>query len=129
MPSQAKNQQNSNGLLLLILAAIAIAALLAIPALGELELTQHAARGRENTAIDAAYIQAKIDGGGCRKVRTYICPDHNQIKVLCRLDGDLWGGLIIGTASNPPVVITGYLAPLSYWENSAARDRCYKAAP
>lgn len=128
MLNQAQNRRSS-GLLLLIVAAIAIAALLAIPALGELELTQHAAQGRENTAIDAAYIQTKIDNGGCKKVRTYVCPEHNQIKVICKFSGDLWGGLIVGTASSPPVVITGYLAPLSYWENSAIRDRCYKAAP
>jgi hypothetical protein len=112
----------NNNTLLLLLALVAIAAL---ALLGTLELTQHAAQGRENTALDATTIAYMIDNGVCKPIKTWECPLYNQRKVTCRIKGDLWGGLILGTAVDPPVIVTGYAASESYWTAAAIRDECY----
>jgi hypothetical protein len=130
MLNQAQNQNNNTRWALLLIIAIAVAILFALPALGELELTYHAEQGRENQALDAAAISNIIQKKGCRKLEIYECPMHSQKKVICKLDArsDLWGGLIIGTRTNPPVIVTGYPAPYSYWMSSVARDGCFEAS-
>lgn len=122
MTAITEQNRGSGKLLLLLLLAGAVAFAIAV---GQLELSHHAAQGRQNTSMDAAAIQYKIDNGGCKKVETYVCPSHNQMKVLCQLKGDLWAGLIIGTTVEPPVIVTGYVAPINYWYGTVERDGCY----
>lgn len=123
MTTTLTTNQRSNGWLLVLLAIAAIIAFALT--VGQLELSHHAALGRDNTSMDAAAIQSQINKGGCKKTEIYICPAHNQIKMLCKLDSELWAGLIIGTASEPPVIVTGYVAPISYWYGTVKRDECY----
>jgi hypothetical protein len=118
MGTTTLDNRNNNGLLILIAVAI-IAAI----ALGMLELSGHAAQGRAG-AMDATEIRSLIVREVCKPVKAYTCPVHNQAKVICKLKGDLWGGLILGTTVEPPIIVTGYLAPYSYWMGTVVRDEC-----
>ncbi|HDZ13557.1 MAG TPA: hypothetical protein ENH60_01490 [Pricia sp.] len=95
-------------------------------------MTQHAARGRADTAMDADEIRRMIDKRECRPIEFYTCPPVNQSKAICYLkvtSGDeLWAGVIIGL--HPPnKIITGYVAPyFEYWIPSIQRDGCWLAS-
>ena len=119
-----QNQRNNGGLLLLLLFAAVIVALAV--AVGQLELTPHAQSGRVETSLDAATISSMIQNNMCKRVESYECPELRQQKVLCKVKGDIWAGLIIGKGTNPPVIVTGYPATYKYWMGTMVRDRCYK---
>jgi hypothetical protein len=103
-----------------------ILAIIAAITLGTLELTRHAAEGRVSTTMDAMEIRRQIESGICKPVKAYVCPVHSQAKVICKLKGNLWAGLILGTAVEPPVIISGYPAPYSYWLGTIIRDECFE---
>lgn len=120
MATTTIDNRNNNGLIILL----ALAAIAAI-ALGTLELSTHAAQGRENTSLDAATIAKMMDNGTCKPIEAWECPLHDQQKIICKLKGNLWGGIIKSTTVNPPIIITGYPAPYSYWQRAVVRDECY----
>jgi hypothetical protein len=115
----------SSVVLLLLLAAVAVGVLLGAP------LTLHA----QNSHIaqwNATTIKQAMEQGICKPILKFVCPPVQQIKVVCQLFPgiDLWGGLIIGTAEpSNPVIMTGYAARWSYWQNTFVRDSCVLAAP
>lgn len=72
----------------------------------------------------------------CRPIDKFFCTD--QIKLICPLFPDnpakdsLWAGLIIGIRGPEdlkPVIVTGYVAPFSYWMSSMKRDGCTYMMP
>lgn len=127
MTTQATSQSNNGRFFLLLLIAVAACAA-ALYSLGvtDLELTTHASQGRVGTSLDASAISSMISAGTCTPVEVYDCPAVNQRKIICSLKkSGLWAGLIIGTAVDPPVIVTGYPAPYKYWMGTVARDGCY----
>ena len=126
MATTTLDNRNNNGLWFYLLVFACLAIVFAVT-LGALELTQHAEQGRENTTLDAAAIAKMIDDGICKPVEAWECPLYNQRKVICKIKGNLWGGLILGTATNPPVIVTGYPATYAYWQAACLRDECYLA--
>lgn len=126
-------QQNNSGLKVLILGTLAIGLAIALAvAVADIPLTKHAEEGRVDGGLGAIEIQAKMENNTCSPIQTYICPKYRQGKVLCHLSGQmgspnaLWGGLIVGMNNLEPTrIISGYVAPRSYWDGTLARDRCH----
>lgn len=95
-----------------------------VPALVDAPLTQHAALSHLGQ-WNATNIQGRMRNGLCHPIYTYLCPEVEQIKLLCHVHDDLWVGLIIGTADpKGEVIITGYAAPWRYWSAANRRDNC-----
>ena len=113
--------------LLVVIAAIALGALFVALQLADLPLSNHAVA--EPHALDADTIRFQIQNGMCKPVKTWYCDmlGNKHFKVTCPIKGDLWAGLIVGMEGSP-VIVSGYVAPSSYWKNSAIRDGCMKSS-
>ena len=110
-------------LLAIILLALAIVLWPVISdVLGDVEtipMTQHAREGHLNEGINATAMVEMIASGHCREMEVYECPADATTKVLCKVSGNTWGGLIIGLLDDgTSEIITGYAARYSYWRKS-----------
>lgn len=113
---------------LLIVAALILAALgtMAPPVqapeipgrIADIPLTEHAYRERVTEKYNARTLPRMYDGDQCLKKILVFCPKENNMKVLCEIHPDYWGGVVIGTL-NPgrPEIVTGFSATGQYWLN------------
>lgn len=132
MTTVTLDNRGGGGKILLILVAIVIAFSVAVGSLGTLPMTKHAEQGRAGTTMDAEAIRQMIDKRACKPIEVYVCPPVSQSKLICYLkpggNGDaLWAGVIVGISAPHPI-ITGYVAPYSYWQGANLRDGCYRAS-
>jgi hypothetical protein len=111
--------------LLLILLALATAGALAYGALRSSPLSLHAKTSHAQEAYNATTILGRINRSTCQEVKCFDCPKVQHFKILCRINSELWGGLIIGYNR---MIITGYAARYSYWDKSIIADGCVPAA-
>lgn len=129
------NRGGGGKILLLFLVIIIIFAIsIGIGSLLDLPMTQHAAQGRSDASLDADAIRRMIDNRACKPIEVWVCPPARQSKMLCYLrpssnysGDDTWAGVIIGI-DEPHRIITGYVAPRSYWEGTFIRDGCWMAS-
>ena len=128
LPSNERGRWNA----VLLFLVLAIAFAVAVGTLSTLPMTRHAAQGRTGTALDAETIRQMIDQRACKPIEVYVCPPVSQSKLICYLrssseGGQLWAGVIVGM-DMPHPIITGYVAPYSYWEGANLRDGCYRVS-
>lgn len=119
-------------ILLLALAAGALLAATCLPKAGPdlMVLTDHAVKKHVGLGLDVAAITAFIEFGKCNPVVIYSCPLKGVVKYICPVvegkatDTDLWMGIIVGNATGPTQVITGFIAPKFRWDRAGIRDGC-----
>ena len=126
MVEYGNTYEPGNRWLLVMIAVILIAMIILALQLADLPLSNHAVN--EPHVLDADTIRFQIQNGICKPVTTWYCAmlGNKHYKVTCPVKGDLWAGLIIGM-ENSPVIVTGYVAPSSYWKSTAIRDGCMKS--
>ena len=96
--------------------------------LGDVEtipMTQHAEQSHRNEAVNATALVEMSASGNCWEMEIYDCPADATTKVLCKVGGNTWGGLIIGLLDDgTSEIITGYAARYSYWRKIVDEDGC-----
>jgi hypothetical protein len=114
----------------LFILVLAVIALVAVGVLLNSPLTVHAANSHIGQ-YNSNTISELMKQGICKPVLIYNCPRVNQIKILCQVKPgvDLWAGLILGTRDvEHTVIVTGFAARFSYWEESIFQDGCFITA-
>src|SRR5271157_968631 len=107
-------------LIFLLLAAALVLVIItvgALPRLGEIPWTQHA-QNSHTGEWNVTNILPRIEQKGCFPIVIYSCPRRESVIYTCPATpgSNLWIGLIIGTANDQPVVVTGFAAK-AYWED------------
>jgi hypothetical protein len=104
------------------------AAYISIPDLSTLPglpRTEHARTGHKDQLWNVDNIVPKLSERTCRPIIAWSCPQ--EAKLICQVEPVtmLYVGLIVGDRTYPEgAIVTGYAAPLSYWEAAAIRDGC-----
>jgi hypothetical protein len=115
-PSQADPNRSMHVLMIALALAFALvlAAVAALPALHDIPFTRHAQEGHLEQQWNATIIAARLSSRSCKPILAFSC--ERTTIVMCPVDdpNDLWTGLIIGTQTDLPVIVTGYAAPRSY---------------
>jgi hypothetical protein len=113
----AMNKKNLSAPVLafvLVLAAVLLA-VATLPVLRDIPFTNHAIQGHQAQQWNAAIISARISSRSCNPILAYACAHATIVMCPVGVPDDLWTGLIIGTDTGSPAVVTGYAAPASYW--------------
>lgn len=93
--------------------------------LPSLPRTEHSYAGHKDQMWNVDNILPKLAQRTCRPIIAWSCPQ--QVKLICQVEPVtmLYVGLILGDQSYPSGgIVTGYAAPLGYWEAAANRDGC-----
>ena len=117
-----QSRVNPLPLVIILVLTVALVAVATMPALRDIPFTNHARDGHNGQAWTATGISARLSSRSCSPILAYSCSQTTI--VLCPVGpdlDDLWTGLIIGTATGQPTVVTGYAAPWSYWEKRVSR--------
>jgi hypothetical protein len=103
---------------LVLIALVLTAVLLAVatmPALRDIPFTQHAVDEHAGQQWDATLISARLSSRSCKPILAFSCKQTTIVMCPVGDPDDLWTGLVIGTATGAPAIVTGYAAPASYW--------------
>jgi hypothetical protein len=115
-PSSPVNSTTRLALILMLVLATVLAAVATLPALGDIPFTRHAQEGHMEQEWNATLITARISSRQCSPILAYSC--ERATIVMCPAGPDpedLWTGVVIGTQTDAPAIVTGFAAPHSYW--------------
>ena len=84
--------------------------------LSGLPLTKHATSKHAADHYNALNLPKMWDDDQCIRKSVSYCPKEQNIKAMCEIHPDFWGGIIIGLKDPAhPVIVTAYPGPEAYW--------------
>lgn len=87
--------------------------------LSDLPLTNHAASKHAEDHYNALNLPKMWDEDRCIRKSVSYCPKEQNIKAMCEIHPDFWGGIIIGLKDpEHPVIVTAYPGPEEYWQGN-----------
>lgn len=118
---------------MVLMAIMALAALMAARAWAARSLTlqeidqswpsQHALQSHQGEIWNTAIAMTQIQTRTCDRMEGYWSQARQSYMILCRIQGELWGCVILRRAKDQSlVIVTAYAAHRSHWDKIILRD-------